>query len=330
MEKSCDANTILPGPSASPGRFGRTAYYIREMFPPAVCVPAGLANFAAVYFSIQALDLTGPMTITLRSLAGALTTLLFLLLLRVYDDLKDADSDLRYATAGDPRYAYRSIVAGRVQLSDVSALRSSLTALLVGINLPLGFPLPLLVFASAMVLFWLSYHWFFWPAIQRNLLLAFATHNAPLSLALSTYAAAVAMRDFGITRHFGTLSLVMVGLWLPISSWEVSRKIRHRDEETEYVTYTKLLGYRAVLLPVAFVSVSTLCLIYVGRIIGLSWILPAVLVTAGGVLVSACIRFLLFPSAGNAKLQTYAELFLLAAWAGLPLSILFHYGVRFR
>jgi HlyD family secretion protein len=36
------------------------------------------------------------------------------------------------------------------------------------------------------------------------------------------------------------------------------------------------------------------------------------------------------PSAANAKLQIYWELFLLAAWAGLPLSIVFHCGVRLR
>ena len=330
MPNSCEADSALRGPRVGQGRLGRTGCYIREMFPPALCVPAGLGQFAAMYFSMQALDLTGPLWITLRSVAGALTTLLFLLLLRVYDDLKDAESDVGYATIGDPRYADRAIVAGRVRLSDVGALRSNLVALLVAINLPLGFPLPLIVFASVLALFWFSYHWFFWPAIRHNLLLAFATHNAPLSLALSSYAAAVAIRDFGMTRHFGMLSILMLGLWLPISSWEVSRKIRHPNEETEYVTYTKLLGYRAVLLPVMFACVSALCLIYVAWTINLSWIFPAVLVAAGSVLVSACLRFLLFPSAANAKLQIYSELFLLGTWVGLPLSILFQRGVRLR
>ncbi len=328
MTNFCEADHALHGPKARQGRLGRTACYIREMFPPAVCIPAALGQFTAIYFGMQALDFPGPLRITLRSVAGALTTLLFLLLLRVYDDLKDADSDVGYAMIGDPRYADRPIVAGRVWLSDVGTLRSNLVALLIAINLPLGFPLPLIVFASVLALFWFSCHWFFWPAIRHNLLLAFATHNAPLSLALSSYATAVAIRDFGMTRHFGTLSILMVGLWLPISSWEVSRKIRDRNEETEYVTYTKLLGYRAVLLPVTFACVSVLCLIYVARTINLSWIFFAVLVVAGGVLVSACIRFLLCPSSASAKLQTYSEVFLLGTWMGLPLSILFQRGVR--
>ena len=36
-------------------------------------------------------------------------------------------------------------------------------------------------FAAALGILWLSSRWFFWPAIQKNLLLAFATHN-PLTL----------------------------------------------------------------------------------------------------------------------------------------------------
>jgi hypothetical protein len=330
VAKSLGADTVLLRPNPGPGRLNRVGCYIREMFPPAVYVPAGLAFFAAVYFCMQALDVAGPVTISLRAVAGALTTLLLLLLLRVYDDLKDADTDIHFAQVGDPRYAYRGLVAGRVQLSDVAVLRWTVTGLLIAINLPLGFPLPLLVFGMVMVVYWLSYRWFFWPAVRHNLLLAFITHNPTLCLALGIYAAAVGMRDFGPTRHAGAVSILLIGLWLPISAWETSRKIRTRDEETEYVTYTKLLGYRAVLLPVAFASVSALCLSYVALRINLSWMFPALLFAAAGVLVVACIRFVFFPTATNAKLQTYAELYVLAAWVGLPLSIVCHYGVRLR
>jgi 4-hydroxybenzoate polyprenyltransferase len=300
------------------------------MFPPAVDVPAGLAFFAAVYFCIQALDVGGPVTISLRAVAGALTTLLLLFLLRVYDDLKDADTDMHFAQAGDPRYAYRGLAAGRVKLSDVVVLRWAVTGLLIAINLPLGFPMPLLVFGIVMGVYWLSYRWFFWPAVRHNLLLAFITHNPSLCLSLGIYAAAVAMRDFGPTRHVGAVSILLIGMWLPLSAWETSRKIRTRGDETEYVTYTKLLGYRAVLLPIAFASVSALCLVYVALRINLSWIFPAVLVAADGVLGVACTRFMLFPSPTNARLQTYGELYVLVSWVGLLLSIVCHYGVRLQ
>jgi 4-hydroxybenzoate polyprenyltransferase len=330
MAKSIEANAVLLEPNSDPGRLSRLGCYIREMFPPAVYAPAGLSFFAAVYFCVQVLEVLGPVTITLRAVAGGLTTLLLLLLSRVYDDLKDADTDLRFAQAGDPRYAHRGLVEGRVQLGDVAVLRWILTALLIGINLLLGFPLPLIVFVAVMVVYWLSYRWFFWPAVRHNLLLAFVTHNPTLSLALGIYAAAVGIRDFGPTRHIGALSILLVGLWLPISAWETSRKIRHRDEETEYVTYTKLIGYRAVLLPIVFASVSVLCLVYVGIRINLSWMFPALLFAADGVLVTACICFLFFPTRTHAKLQIYSEIYVLAAWVGLPLSIACHYGVRLR
>jgi len=330
MPKSLEAYTVLLTPEAGPRRFRRIGCYIREMFPPAVYVPAGIAFFAAVYFCMQALERPGPLTISPRAVAGALTTLLLLFLLRVYDDLKDVETDLRFAQVGDPRYAYRSLVTGRVKVSDVALLRWIVTAVLVAINVPLGFSLPMLVFGIVMLVYWLSYRWFFWPAVRQNLLLAFITHNPTLSLALGLYAAAVAIGEFGSTARASTVLILLIGMWLPLSAWETSRKIRTREQETEYVTYTKLLGYSAVLLPVAFASGSALCLSYVGLAIKLSWLFPALLFAAAGVLVVACMRFLIFPSAAHAKLQTYSELYLLAAWVGLPISIVCHCGIRLR
>ena len=82
------------------------------MFPPHFMVLSGVAKFYAVYFSLQALANSESMQITLPSLAGALSLVLFSLLMRIYDEMKDAESDIRLGRAGDPRYKDRPIVTG--------------------------------------------------------------------------------------------------------------------------------------------------------------------------------------------------------------------------
>jgi 4-hydroxybenzoate polyprenyltransferase len=307
----------------------RIADYLAEMFPPLVYIPAALANFAAIYFGVQALAGRDRLEWTWRAAAGAATTLLFFLVLRVYDELKDVETDLRLGRAGDPRYKDRPIVTGRIRVEDLRALRWWITALLWLLNLPLGFPLPLLVFVVVFLLTWLSFHWFFWPAMSRYLLVAFATHN-PLALAIGAYAAAVAARDHGSAGPAGPLIVLLIGMWTAAAAWETSRKIRHRPDETDYVTYSKVLGPRvAAFLPAFFVLVSAGSLIYIAAQTRLPWAYQAAVAAAAALLIAACIRFELYPSTASANLRPYAELYSLVAYAGLPVALIYRFSVRF-
>jgi 4-hydroxybenzoate polyprenyltransferase len=300
------------------------------MFPLWVYVPAAAANFAAVYFGVQALAGRERLEWTWRAVGGAATTLLFFLILRVYDELKDVETDLRLGRAGDPRYENRPIVTGRIQVSDLKFLRWVITAVLMLLNLPLGFPLPLLAFAGVFLLTWLSFHWFFWPPMSRNLLLAFATHN-PLALAVGAYAAAVAAKDYGAAVPADLLIVLLIGMWTAAATWETSRKIRHRPDETDYVTYSKILGPRAAaLLPMGFVLISASSLISIAERADLTWLYPAVVAAAAGLQILACVRFELFPSTASANLRPYAELYSLVAYAGLPIALLHRFSVSFR
>src|SRR4051812_19154918 len=70
------------------------------MFPPAIAIPATLASFAAVWFALHALAGVRPIHLGWRAAVAALTVVLFSLLLRVYDELKDVETDLRLGRAG--------------------------------------------------------------------------------------------------------------------------------------------------------------------------------------------------------------------------------------
>lgn len=303
-----------------PTRPGRLWVYLQEQFPPAVMLPAGGASFLAMYFGLQALAGRPTLQLSWRAVVAALTVVGFMLLLRTYDELKDVEADLALGQAGDPRYKDRAIVTGQVRVEDVRALRWWTTGALVALNLPLG-PASLAAFAALFLLGWLSFKWFFWPAVQENLLLAFATHN-PLSLAVEGYVLVVYGSELGWVGLGPGAALLLVGLWLPVAAWETSRKIRLPEQETSYQTYSMLLGWRvATALPLTFVTVSTVCLALFATQTGLSGVYVGVLIAAAVAAAGACVLLLVAPTPGRTNLKPFVEAFSVAAQVGLVIAL---------
>lgn len=310
-------------------RPGRLVDYLAEMFPPWIYVPMTAAHFGAIYLALQALAGAPDLQLPWRGWAGLLTVLLTTLLLRVYDELKDSEVDIRLGRAGDPAYVNRPIVTGRVRVEDLVTLRQLVSVALFAVNLPLGFPWPLVGFLGLFALLWLSSRWFFWPAISQNLLLAFVTHN-PLSLAVVGYVVGVYVGDFGASSLGGWTLVLALGCWTPMAAWETSRKIRHAAGETDYQTYSKLLGPKvAPLLPMAFTAISALCLTLVAREAGVSWIYTAAVGLAAAVVEAACLRFLIAPSEASARLRPLTEAFLGVANVGLVAGLWVQHGLVF-
>jgi len=300
--------------------------YLLAMFPPLVNVPAGLVLFFAVYAGLQGLAEVAPLRVGPRALAGAATLVLLALLLRVQDELKDAATDLRLARQGDPRFASRPLVRGRVTVADLDLLRRLVLGLLVALNLPLGFPVPFLFFALALLATWLSGRWFFWPAMAGNLLLAFATHN-PIALLDAAYAAAVFARAFP-GRLTSAAGLVLLAVYLPVAAWEIARKVRAPGDETSYETWSARLGWQvAGGLPSVLCALSAACLARVSRECSLDLAYPLLVLLALLWVFAACTRFLLAPSSRTAGLRPAVELYAVVSAGGLVLALVLSRGV---
>jgi len=309
-------------------RAGRIAFYLKTMFPPAVMVPYGAANFLSIYFGLSALGGTGRMHVSGRVLSGATTFVLFMLLMRVYDELKDVESDRRLAAAGDPRYLNRPIVTGHVQAGDLVTLRWIVTGLLFACNVPFFASIQSLGFLTMFAFTWLSLRWFFWPKISKSLILAFLTHN-PLSLVLAGYVLTVYVGENGVGSLTAWTLPLLVAYWFPIAAWETSRKIRIPADETAYETYSKAFGKAAPLVPAAFVAVSAGLLVAIGWRAGLGRSGCGLIAGAALVTIAACLRFFFAPSRERARLQPFAELYGLAANLGLAAGLALTHGVRF-
>lgn len=86
--------------------------------------------------------------------------------------------------------------------------------------------------------------WFFQKhKIQNSLPKALLTHN-PVQLIMNIYVISFTVIKYDITAFDLTNVLAAFTLYFPALIWEVSRKIRAPKDETEYVTYSKLFGYK--------------------------------------------------------------------------------------
>jgi hypothetical protein len=300
------------------------------MFPLAATLPYLTAYGLAAHFGLQAVTGLRPLQLTWRAFAAVLSIFLLGLLMRVYDEFKDADADRALAAAGDPRYRDRPIVTGAVTLDDLRVLRSGLILVLLALNLPLGFPYATPAFLAIFALLWLSSRWFFWPAISRHLLLAFATHN-PIPLAMLVYIAAIYAQDFGPPKLGSRTIALLLGIWLPWTAWETSRKIRIPADETRYQTYSKVLGWRAAaLLPAACVLSSLALLLPVLRGAGMGIVPLALLCASGALVVASCLRFRLGPSRERARLRPFVEAYGVTVNFGIVIGLAFEKGVLLR
>jgi len=313
----------VTGRPPRPTRAGRLLTFLQAMFPPAAMIPAGLASFCAQYFLLQALAGRTEMQFPWRAGIGAATIILLSLLLRVYDELKDAETDLRLGRAGDPLYKDRPVVTGHIRVEDIVLLRWLVSGLVIAVNIPLALSYAGGAFAVAFILCWMSFRWFFWPGMQKNLLAAFATHN-PLSAVLTVYIVAVFADDFGTESLGGTTALLVIGFWMPIAAWETSRKIRIPDDETDYQTYSKILGIQtAAMLPIVFVAISAACFTAIFRELDAPWYAMGGVHGLAGLVVVACIALIAAPSTRRARLRPVTELYMVALSVGVTALMLF-------
>jgi len=306
----------------------RIAAYLSRMFPLWQMAPMAAAHFFAVYWTLQAGAGHESLRVGWRAIGGMITVFLFSLLLRVYDEIKDFESDRRLGDSGDPWYRDRPVVTGLVQRDDLELLRFVVEVALIAVNVLMFDAIILTAFTVLLGLAWLSSKWFFLPGMRHNLPLALLTHN-PLALAVELYVAVIAFAQGFLGKPEWWTGLLLVGLWLPVTAWEVARKIRLPEDETEYQTYSKLLGYRlAGLVPALLTALSVACLVPVALHARLGLPCAIAVTVMGMVSIGKCLHFVIAPNQGRAKLKPFATLYVAAVNVLLATSAYLGHGVQ--
>ena len=73
--------------------------------------------------------------------------------------------------------------------------------------------------------------------------MALVTHN-PVQAIMNIYVISFAIIKYDLPIFSLTNFMAVFTLYFPALIWEVTRKIRAPQDETEYVTYSKLFGYK--------------------------------------------------------------------------------------
>jgi 4-hydroxybenzoate polyprenyltransferase len=218
------------------------------------------------------------------------------------DELKDKDLD----RALFPR---RPLPSGRVLEADIRLGLVAVVSLFLLAHLwaGVGFVSAALVLGYAF----LMYRWFFVPDVMRpRLPLTLATHTPIIPLLLLHVLVLFAVGNgIGVRGVRWVPSLTAVALyWLLLFAWEISRKIRAREEEDAYVTYSRLLGPRgAVMLAAGAQTLALFAGLGLRAALGLSPCFVVVLVVGWWVALIAHARFLIHPCRETQHLRLFAE-----------------------
>jgi 4-hydroxybenzoate polyprenyltransferase len=304
---------------AGSGFIDRMGVYLAEMYP----IPRFLGYWALLYLGftiiLARIHAVQPHLFSWHSAAGIVTLFLFGLILRLMDEIKDRDIDQEL-------FSDRPFPSRRVLESDIKVSLGAVMALFLLVNAWMRKPLlmALLLLGYSLLMF----RFFFIPSIlRRNLLLALATHNPVVALTLLylviVFAAGHGLPLVGI--HWPQTLLLIVMFWSMLFAWEVSRKIRSAEEETAYVTYSRILGRPgAVLLAGGPQTISFVIGLYCYESLALSPVFLGLMMIGYGRTVWAHVRFLLYPSPLTSKLKPYAEQYTLT----IALAVVLDYSVR--
>lgn len=230
----------MKDPATPKSIFRRWKIYTDEMFPVLIYLPYIIALYFCLNFSAQAL-VGSDLVFDYYGIAGIVSAFFMMLLMRTFDDLKDFDLDKQI-------FPHRSTPRKLVLKSDIQLLMLLSTTILIGINLWLA-PQTLTVFFVVLIYLFGTFQWFFAEKIHREkVFLTMATHQ-PIPYMINFYLLHTGMAAGLAYESFGWNQFILVLIFsLPVTSWEVSRKIRSADMETDYETFSMIFGAKKACL----------------------------------------------------------------------------------
>ncbi len=301
------------------GFAGRMRVYLGEMYP----VPLRLAMSALLCLSfltfLARIHDRRPSLLSFHTISGILGIFSFGLILRLMDELKDREIDREL-------FHGRPLPSGRVLESDIKVSLAVIIGFYLLVNAWMGkaFGMALVLLSYSLLMF----KFFFIPRIlKRYLLLNLATHNPVVPL-MHLYIVFV----FSVEHHLSlrqidwppTLLLIAM-FWSMLFAWEIDRKIRSREEENAYVTYSQILGrHGAVFLAGGAQTLTFAIGLYLYRSLSLSLAFPALMAIGYVRTVWAHTRFILNPSSITSKLKPFAEQYVLAVLLARLLDYAIH------
>jgi 4-hydroxybenzoate polyprenyltransferase len=297
----------------------KIAIYFRERFPLRENLPFALILMMGLVFTLQLLDPEQPIFLNLKTAALFVGVFGLMLLMRLFDDLKDVEADKAL-------FPERPVARGLIPLRTLWIMVGILHLVFLGINL--WMPQGVVWFIVCLGFTWLTFRWFFArDFIQKRLMVAFITHQ-PVGFLVNMWVAAVVLSNSSVNMSDSRVWWISFLFITPVMLWEISRKIKAKETENDYVTYSKILGpHLAAYFLLVVASMLSGGLIWAGDLIGL----PAIhAFVQGGVFLAFSVvifRFLLNPSVKNLIIKEASILLAFGALLGYLVFILISFPI---
>lgn len=228
----------------------RLTVYFTERFPILVYIPFSAVLYICLSVLVQLISGVDPV-FDQYDIAGCLTAFLFMLLIRTFDDIKDVDLD-------HDIFPDRPVSRGAVLIQDVYGLAIFSFCSLVVVNIFFA-PASIWVFVGVMIYALGTFKYFFAEELHiRKPVVAMITHQPlPLSIVFVLIHIALASGNEYSSFEVNHLFLLLT-FALPVTAWEVSRKIKAPSQEVErYATFSRILGPKgASVIPLVLYLIS--------------------------------------------------------------------------
>lgn len=213
----------------------RLRIYFKEMYPLFPRLILGFIVFLEIHFIILLNYGVKDFHVTFQEFIGGFTVFAFLMFLRIADDFKDYETDLKL-------FKDRPLPSGRVKKMDLNIALAVVSLITIVINICFMNNLPFFIFLYAYG-FMMSM-WFFQKSkIQKSLPLALVTHN-PVQMVVNVYIISFTCIKYGLNWVSFICFFAAWTLYFPALIWEIARKIKAPKDENDYTTYSKLFGYK--------------------------------------------------------------------------------------
>jgi len=308
--------------SDPPALYKRLFIYAKEMFPVWVYLPYVLALYICMNITVQAAG-GQPIQIGDYAVVGMVSAFFFMLQMRAFDDLKDFEIDKEL-------FPWRATPKGLVLKKDLHLLAWTSFGILILTNILFG-QRTLFFFGLTMLYTLLTYKWFFAEEYHRkHLFFTMLTHQ-PLPWMINFFLIHTALAAQDPKVSFEPVHWIILFVFsLPVTAWEVSRKIRAVGHETHYETFSLLLGTRfATLIPLTALMLMGGFSLYLGYILGLGTLFAAIVWGMMALALIGYSRFLIWPTPPNNILTPVAMGFSALLFLNLLVHMLVRYDIQF-
>jgi 4-hydroxybenzoate polyprenyltransferase len=325
----------------------RAWIYSKEMFPVFIYIPYVVALYFCVNIVIQILNspafiaaktacwgegTTQQMLDVLHaagaqvvfdstSFAGVVSAFFVMLMMRTFDDLKDFELDAHL-------FPHRATAQKLVLKRDIQAISLTSFLTLIVVNLIWGQP-TLAVFAIMMTYTVLTFKWFFAEKFHREHIFFTMLDHQPLPYVINFFLIHTALASGAEYESFQTIHFILLLIVsMPITAWEISRKIRSADMETEYETFSMVIGRKpATIIPMLFLLTVCALHLHVGTLLAFGPLFQYIVYGIAAVVLFFYLRFLIKPSKENNVLTNVSLFATTTSFLNLLFNTLIVYNI---